>query len=390
MKKKELLFVTHHLTVGGVQKSLISALSAIDYDKYNVTLYVRKNRLDILDYIDKRVNVVVNQISRHYYRLPSAIKMSFQIKLFGIFKKKQKREIIKRKLSDYISQQMMIDEQKRYYNDKKFDIAIAYVQSITALFVAKYVNAEKKIVFYQGSTDEWHDVNAEALPHFDRIAVEHDDIKQLMLQWYERLTVDQFYIIENYTDYKLLRKQSHEYVVKTFENIPTLCTCSRFTLVKGVDIAVEAARILKQKEVKFIWYLVGDGSEKANLQQLIEKYGLEEHVLFPGMQKNPYPYMAACDIYVQPSREEALSIAMLESQILCAPMVSTKTAGGVAMIQDEVNGLLAEITAESLAEKIELLINDDKLRATIRSNLSMIDYSAEEKRYKRDWEELLS
>lgn len=90
MKKKELLFVTHHLTVGGVQKSLISALSAIDYDKYNVTLYVRKNRLDILDYIDKRVNVVVNQISRHYYRLPSAIKMSFQIKLFGIFKKNKR------------------------------------------------------------------------------------------------------------------------------------------------------------------------------------------------------------------------------------------------------------------------------------------------------------
>ena len=113
-------------------------------------------------------------------------------------------------------------------------------------------------------------------------------------------------------------------------------------------------------------------------------------MLLPGMQKNPYPYMVACDIYVQPSREEALSIAMLESQILCAPMVSTKTAGGVAMIQDEVNGLLAEITAESLAEKIELLINDDKLRATIRSNLSMIDYSSEEQRYKRDWEELLS
>ena len=37
-KKKEILIVAHHLTVGGVQKSLLSALKAIDYKKYNITL----------------------------------------------------------------------------------------------------------------------------------------------------------------------------------------------------------------------------------------------------------------------------------------------------------------------------------------------------------------
>lgn len=390
MKKKELLFVTHHLTVGGVQKSLISALKAIDYDKYNVTLYVRKNRLDILDYIDKRVTVVVNQIKRHYYCIPHAIKLQIQIRICEHLNNKEKKEVLKHQLDYFITEQMMIDEGKRYFTDNKYDVAIAYVQSLTALFVAKYVNADKRIVFYQGSTDECHEVNSVALPLFDKIAVEHNDIKQLMMNWYEKLKENQFYVLNNYTDFKLLKQQSQEYVVKTFEDKITLCTCSRFTLVKGVDLAIEAAKILRKKQVKFIWYLVGDGSEMGTIQALIAKYNLEEYVLLPGMQKNPYPYMAACDIYVQPSREEALSISMLESQMFCAPMVSTKTAGGLAMIQEGVNGLLADINAESLADTIENLIQNDDLRNSIKDYLRSIDYSKEEIRYKKDWEKILN
>ena len=41
---------------------------------------------------------------------------------------------------------------------------------------------------------------------------------------------------------------------------------------------------------------------------------LDDYIILTGMQKNPYPYLGASDIYVQPSYEEALSIAMLEAQ----------------------------------------------------------------------------
>ena len=65
---EKLLIVTHHLTIGGVQKTLISALKALDYNKYKVTLYLRKNRTDILDYVDKRIKVVINK-SRGFSRV---------------------------------------------------------------------------------------------------------------------------------------------------------------------------------------------------------------------------------------------------------------------------------------------------------------------------------
>ena len=80
---------------------------------------------------------------------------------------------------------------------------------------------------------------------------------------------------------------------------------------------------------------------------------------------------------------------MLESQMLCIPMVSTKTAGGIAMIQDGVNGLLAEISAQSIANTIEIVIHNNDLRESIKNKLKDTDYSKEEIRYRDDWKDLL-
>ena len=71
--KKKLLIVAHHMTVGGVQKTLISASKAIDYDRYDVTLYLRKNRTDLLSLVDGRMNVIINKDPNRYYRKPFAL-----------------------------------------------------------------------------------------------------------------------------------------------------------------------------------------------------------------------------------------------------------------------------------------------------------------------------
>ena len=71
--KKQLLFVINHFTIGGIQKTLISALKAIDYNKYDVTVYLRKNRTDLLPFIDERATVVVNDDTNKYYRKPRAV-----------------------------------------------------------------------------------------------------------------------------------------------------------------------------------------------------------------------------------------------------------------------------------------------------------------------------
>lgn len=386
--KKKVLIVAHHLTVGGVQKSLISALKAIDYEKYDVTLYLRKNRLDLLPLVDERVKVIVNDDSAHYYRKPKALLLQMNIFLCKLLKVKKRVWELEKELADWIRSSMMDYEKKRFFDEENYDVAISYVQGYTTYFVANYVMADKKIAFYQVSTDELHDVHEEAFPKYDIIVVEHEDIKSLMEIWYPFIK-GKIEIVENYVDSEILIAQSREKSISRESMKTVICSCGRFAKVKGFDMAVEAAKILKNRGIDFVWYIVGDGPERQKIEKLIEDYNLWNYIKLPGMQTNPYPYIASSDIYVQPSYEEALSIALLEAQMLCRPIITTKTVGGSSMIRDGVDGKVVDIDKNALAQGIEELIHNSEYRNKFIKELEQKDYCKLRKQYQKQWDNIL-
>lgn len=386
--KKQLLIVAHHMTIGGVQKTLISALKALDYDKYDVTLYLRKNRTDLLEYIDKRIKVIVNTDPNRYYRKPYALILQLKMLVNKILGKKDKAEALEKELADRIREDSMRYEQKTYFSSGKFDIAIAYVQGYTALFVDKFINADEKIIFFHTSVDELHDMHKSLLPDFKKIAALHDEQKELLGNWYPE-EESKITVVENYTDKDLIISQSRESSTEFPDNKTVLCSCGRFASVKGFDLAVESAKLLSDKGIDFVWYFAGDGPEKEKLKALVGKYNLSDKIVFTGMQKNPYPYMAACDIYVQPSYEESLGLTMLEAHRLNKPVIATATVGGKKLVKDGHTGLVCDINAESLAESIEKLINNKQSYNNIINNLKAIDYSHEFEKYKEQWKALL-
>lgn len=386
--KRKVLIVTHHLTVGGVQKSLLSALKAINYDENEVTLYLRKDRTDLLSFVDDRVNVIVNKDTHHYYRRPKALLYQVGIILGKLLKKSSSVKAFEKKLADQIRQWMMEFEHASYFKDTYYDVAVSYVQGYSTEFVADYVQAKKKVAFYQVSTDELHDVHERAFPKYDVIAVEHEDIEQLLGQWYPAAK-KKIIVVENHINQEILHLQSKAYDVNLPKNKTIICSCGRFAKVKGFDLAVEAAKCLKEKNENFIWYLIGDGPERERVENLVQKYNLEDVVIFLGMQKNPYPYISKCDIFVQPSYEEALSIAMLEAKMFNKAIVSTKTVGGISMIEHNRNGVLVEINATAMAEGIESLIKNSDLMHKIHKELECVNYDERDFAYARKWKILL-
>ena len=388
MDKKSLLIVIPHLTIGGVQKTLVSASKALDYDKYDVTLYLRKNRTDLLEYVDKRINVIVNTDPNRYYRKPYAVALQLKILLNKFLGRKDKAASLDRKLAEKILDDMMQYEKKAYFASKKYDIAMAYVQGYTALFVDKCIDADKKIIFFHTSVDEMHDMHKCILPGFDGIAALHKEQKELLEQWYpdhkSKITV-----VENYTDRNLIISQSKNMSVEKPIGKTVLCSCGRLTPVKGFDMAVKAAESLKSNGTDFIWYFVGDGPERNKLENMISEYGLKDNIVITGMQKNPYPYMAACDIYVQPSYEESLGLTMLEAHRLNKPVITTSTVGGKKLVENGKNGIICEINPDAIAKSIINLINDKESCDNIINNLKSTDYSHEFEKYKKQWKNLL-
>ncbi len=386
--KKTILIVAHHLTIGGVQKSLISTLKALEYDKYDVTLYLRKNRTTLIDYVDKRVNVIINDDKNHYYRKPSTFFYQLLIFICKFLNLKKQEKDFNEKLGHLIQKYSMNYEKKTFFQNKKYDIAVSYVQGYEALFVSDYINADKKYVYFHTSTNDLPNVHKKIIDKFDKVIGLHENQKKLISKWYN-IDERRIVLISNYVDTEIIKKQSNEYSVVFVKDYITFCSCGRFSFVKGFDLALKTAKILREKNINFKWYFVGDGPERNNLEKLIDKYNLQNNIVISGMQTNPYPYMACCDIYIQPSYEESQGITMLEALRLNIPVISTATIGGCSVIENGRNGLLSEINEYDLANKISTLIDDKLLYDKITRNLKNIDYTKEFEVFKKQWSNLL-
>ena len=389
MTKRKVLIVAHHLTVGGSQKSLIAALKAIDYEKNDVTLYVRKNRLDLLDQVDDRVTVIVNEDPTHYYRHPKAIYYLLRISVSKLLGKTEKCKQYKDRLSDINCEKMMDYEMSHYFKDAHYDVAIVYIQGYTADIVAKRINADRKYVFYHISTDEAHEFHEEIFKSFDKIiAVSKLVQNELQNNLYPQFA-NKVAVIDNYVDYDRVISMAKEGDIDFDSSVFNICSCGRFTDVKGFDIAVEAARRLKEKGMTFKWYFVGDGPMREDIEALIDKYSLKDNIVITGMTDNPYKYMAGCDIYVQPSYEDAQPLTVIEARMLCRPIVATRTMGATEQVKDRENGLLCDIDGNSLGDGVFDVLEDKKAYEKMVSNLKAVDFSKDFEIYCKRWEDLL-
>lgn len=387
MAKKKILIVAHHLTVGGVQKSLISALKALDYDKYDVTLYLRKNRTDLLEFIDNRVRVIINKDSHHYYRRPYAVLLQIKEIIYRVLRQNNRNEKVKAELAERIVCDSMKYECDTYFKSESYDIAVAYVQGYTARFVAEHIRATKKIVFFHTSTDDHHEMHRRILPVFDTIVALHEEQKKLIESWYPE-SCNKIKIVSNYSDSGFIKKQSSAFKAEKADKL-CLCSCGRLSAVKGFDLAVKAAEILKKHNVDFVWYFVGDGPDRQKIEKLISEKSLEESIVLTGMQNNPYPYMSVCDIYVQPSYEEASPMTISEVLILSRPIISTATVGGKKLIDNGVNGVLCKIDAEAIAQAIENMVADNDLQKRIMNNLKKQTSLSDFESFKAQWKNIL-
>ena len=90
---------------------------------------------------------------------------------------------------------------------------------------------------------------------------------------------------------------------------------------------IETAKLLDEKNVDFIWMVVGDGELRDTLKSEIEKNHLEGKVVLAGNQSNPYRFMSRCDAYLQFSLFEADPITVREAAVFNKPMILSDIPG---------------------------------------------------------------
>lgn len=127
---------------------------------------------------------------------------------------------------------------------------------------------------------------------------------------------------------------SEEIISKSTQGIPLslkpnfrIVSAGRLVPQKGYERLIRIAGQLKREGFLFELWIVGDGSMRIELEQLIEENGVKDNTTLCGFQTNPYPYIKSGDLFVCSSRSEGYSTAVTEALILGIPVIATRCSG---------------------------------------------------------------
>ena len=379
--KKRLLFILPSLVGGGAEKSLITLLSLMDYSRYEVDLFLFRKEGLFLANVPEEVNIVDGGEN---YRQFDGEAASY---IKSCIKKLQLSKAVNRMV---YSRAIESGDRKAVWNclkkalpkiDKHYDVAIGYLEGNANYYCVDCVDADIKIGYIHSDYGKlslckaFDETFYKGLDYLIGVSEKCTDIlKDTFSSIKERI-----FTIENVTSPKVLSGMADENVKEYADiNEKIILTVGRISPPKGYDTAVEAARILNENGVDFKWFAIGKGELKEKIEEKISRYGLQEKFILLGEKSNPYPYIKNCDIYVQPSNYEGKSIAIDEAKAFAKPIVATKFTTVFDQLSDGETALLAEINAQSVAEKITQLINDEKLCEKLSDTLARTHKGNEE------------
>lgn len=360
---KKVLFVIDSLGCGGAEKSLVSLLPLLDYSKMHVDLLITSHGGIFEQYVNSEVRIISMpkvQGMRKLWFLACQLCFSLSLRLFS---RRHGAEL--RWTTMHTAFPKM---------DEEYDVAVAYQQGFPTYYVAKKVKARKKLAWINADIAKAGyrtEFNRRFYNHMTRVIAVSNALERI-LRASSFIDSQLLFTVYDVINVELILKMSKEYAPFQPTNDDTLCivTTGRLSKPKNYLLAVETARLLKAKGLDFHWYFIGEGPERPAIESLVTRYALQDNVHLLGMKTNPYPYMAGCDIYVQTSSFEGFCLTLCEARILRRPVVSTNFSVVYNQIQNGVNGLIAEMNADSLAEKILLLAHNPKIRKRLAESVS--------------------
>lgn len=359
---KSILFIIDSLTCGGAEKSLVSLLPLLNQEKYELYLWTRSPGGAFASLVPKHVHIV----NQPKYTIFEHLKFKLGGILYSIMFRWNK--FIGK--NEHAAETLWKCQGWAIKIPKgNWDTVVAYQQGMPTYLVANKFNGCKKIawvnadIFKAGYNTKFNNQFYQKLDFICPVSDELHKMMDMRMPEFSEKYITVWDIINPDLTRKLakescvnLRKDNGEYI---------FVTTGRLVPPKGYDIAIEAAKILKENGVKFKWYFIGDGPERQKIEHGIKTNELLNHIVLLGLQTNPYKYMEQADVYVQTSKFEGFGMTIAEAKILAKAIVSTNFDVVYNQITHEKNGLIAEMNGKSIADSIYRMITDNELRKSI-------------------------
>lgn len=344
---KKILVVSMSAELGGIEKSLINFLKHLDKKECDVDLLLWKKRGELLSHIPSSVKMLENPspgrlhdiISKKsltgffkYLKLKFYTKVKIPWKAFGIF-------------------------------PKEYDVAISYTQDgYSPYYLIDNIKSDKKYLWYHHGAYDKNETERKKdkkyYERFDNVITVSDANKNMLLENFPDIK-EKFIIINNLINDEEIKKSSQKQC-KIFDGFDgcKLVTVGRVSPEKGQLNSLNVAKTLKEKGFNFKWCFVGDGPDMAKCLDTAKKLNLENECFFVGADYNPYPYIAAADLYVQLSFVEADPVTIQEALVLDKVIIASDIKPIREALEDGKLGALCKTESKDTASVIMNLYKD--------------------------------
>ncbi len=377
----------HYLELGGAETSLIGLLQALDPERVDVDLFLHDHRGEMMRHVPGWVRVLpyveeyamverpLREVLMKGHPLIAAARLWARLRhtIYKWWRRPADGSAIFGYVGRYVTPLL-----PRLRGLGTYDLAVSYLTPHNA--VLRMVSARKRACWIH--TDYTRiDVNAALeLPvwrSYDTIVSISPSVTSAFLSVFPSLG-GKITEMENLLPATLIREQATAEPAAWMERHggeTLLLTIGRYSYAKRLDAIPRLCRLLRERGVDASWYVIGYGGSDEYILDAVRRERMQGFVHLLGKRANPYPYLMACDWYVQPSRYEGKSVTVREAQLLRKPVIVTAYPTAESQIRSGEDGLIVPMDPDSCAEDMALALRDEPLRRRIVSNLSLRDYS---------------
>lgn len=337
---KKILFFIPTLLGGGAEKVLVDLVNNLNSKKYDITVLTLDTRGVYKNSINK--NIKLKTINNY--------KNPFIKKLFNVI------------ICKYLPSKFVY---KKYIADK-YDVEIAFLEGIATKILAASTN-DNKIAWVHTDLFNYLDCykkikNSDKLyKSFKKVICVSNSVKDNFRKQYG--FDDNVLIQYNPIDEKNIIEKSKE-VINEFaiSSKFKIVTVGRLEYQKGYDRLLNVHKKLIEDGLDYELWILGDGTQRAEMEHYISENNLSDTVKLLGFQKNPYKFLSKADIFVSSSRIEGFSLVVAEALILGLPIISTDSIGPAELLKNGEFGMICENNENGLYESIKKIVLDDDLR----------------------------
>ena len=362
--KKKLLILSHAMELGGAERSLLGLLDALKESEYEVDLFLLRHEGELLKYIPEHVRLLPEVSAYTVLARPmkTVLKEGHILLTTARFFARQKAAYFTQK--NHLKDSIVSLEYSHKYTcpfmpniqpDTEYDLAISYLTP--HYFVAEKVQSKRKVAWIHTDYSQVSlDVESETKMwgKYDRIISISTEVSKSFLSVFPALQ-DKLFEMENILPERLILEQAEAFTVEAEMPKHTganLLSIGRFCYAKNFDNIPDICRRMTELGANIRWYIIGFGNDEGLIKTKIKEAGMEERVILLGKKENPYPYIKACDLYVQPSRYEGRAVTVTEAQLLGKPVVITNYPTAASQFKKDMNSIIVPMDNQSCAEGI--------------------------------------